>query len=289
MQSTVFDFTVRLSSSDNLRFIRDSVFIFIEYDAIICSISDRKDFSLSSQFSLLASGQDASSYLSFSDYCDENIDECGTQEAYRGVFLWTMLFDLSIDIRAIKPEYLMRDSVFIDVLKLRGYEDWGYLSLDTYRAVRGEAFINIIDPSTFMSGLVHNMSSKFSPIELSRFTIPSPNNEKTTFTATKGRISYVSDFRYVSLARSWDGGDEFVGFAEICANCGDIIIPMSTIVIHSNFGDILDDALFHSVEVSATLYSYTSLNSFICNSAIIPYRLKTTRDFISKNIDMEVS
>jgi hypothetical protein len=145
MNATVFDFTLILDDTNKQVYLYDYKLICFSFDFRTKILSDRRDFSVVSQFAMLSDGQENSNYTSLVEYCNDD-KECLRQTIYGGIFWYFNIFDIDKEsLPDYKPEFLLRDSRFYGILKIQGYEKWGYLTLDIYRAVRCEPFFDIIE------------------------------------------------------------------------------------------------------------------------------------------------
>lgn len=207
MNSTIFDFRIVLQGSDTQKFIADSnIAKIIEFDYYVVGISCRKDFALKSSFSSLAIGQTSASYSSIYDFCRDN-DSCIKQTLYCCVYGYLYMFDIDRSvIENYKPEFLLRDSFYFSILKLAGYENWGYLKLDSLRLVRGIVLKNSIDTSAIIRYLPLQMQDAFTIVPISDFEKCSIDlyrlKPKKPFGFNSVRIVKIMDTRYISVVSS---------------------------------------------------------------------------------------
>lgn len=151
MQSTIFDFRLNLEDANILFLIEDSL-----YEDIVVAefknkqVVDRVDFAIKSYVRMRDnSGQIQN--LDIYDFCSNDKD-CLRQTLYFGVYGYISLFNFDIENGdSYKPKFLLRDSKFIDVLKIKGYEYYGFLSNISKFLVRNYSVPRVISVGGILS------------------------------------------------------------------------------------------------------------------------------------------
>ena len=287
MNSTVFDFTIRLEDSNILKLITDSVFFFFEMDYTVVEIVDRVDYSIVSQFSELANGQLSTEYATMDDYC--NMNQCYKMRAYKGVFLYSRLFYLNLqEIYGYKPEFIIRGSIYPGILKLRGYENWGYLSLYIYRLVRGFIGRDIITLDFYDKLLpkIEDSVKFYHNVDYEYYTIEIPDLDSSISISPDAELVKIYGFVFIEIIENTRRKKINI-FSEINASSDDLYSP---IMEFHNTTDIrnLDDVVFKFVDIQFIIDSYIiTLNGFVSSFGIILGRFNTVDTFVSNSIYFE--
>ncbi len=270
MNSTIFDFRINLEDGNILKYILDSIFIGIVSESRIVNLIENSDFSLKSQFSELKYGQTSSSFLSILDYCNEN-KECLVQTLYPGYYGYTFLFNLDTEtFDSYTPEYLIRGSVYFGALKLRGYENWGYLSLEAFRAVRNEPYKGIITENIYrVEQKIESDSAKYSVAEFMYPEVPIALNLKNV--SYYGGAETLVKFNNSTFYSIIENGifKKVNIFAEINARFDDYLKHIIDVSILTN-DTVLNNASFNFIKfIDYYIYSTSTLNGFVSNFGII--------------------
>ncbi len=141
MQSTVFDFGFTLKKAENQFYIIDTKYVNIYFDFSIYNIVPPSvDFSLVSSLRFRDYG--SIEFLTSEDFC-ANIS-CKSRFYIGGLYAYMSLFALQADDGfVVKPEFLIRDSLFYDVLTGRMFHFGMFLHNQTLFLVRGAIFTEI--------------------------------------------------------------------------------------------------------------------------------------------------
>jgi hypothetical protein len=140
MQATVFDFSINLKNVDIQFYISDSNFLNIRNDGRVVEIRDiYKDYALTS--SIRINNDDVEDYQDIDDYCSS----CRDRVYINGVYGYMNIFalDISQGFNYI-PEYLLRDSNYIDVLSGRMFYNGAFLQNQTMYIIRGSKYYRMI-------------------------------------------------------------------------------------------------------------------------------------------------
>jgi hypothetical protein len=288
MNSTIFDFRIALEDGNILKYITESIYIGIESDSRVILVSDVKDFAIKSQFSLLANGQAASSYLTIGEYCSDS-KECLIQTLYSGFYGFTYMFYLDkTNLSTYKPEFIIRGSIYLSVLKLRGYEDWGYLTLEAFRAVRSEPYNSLIIADHINSRpFYRNLDSVFR-LNIIDSLIPSYIDNDSADYGGESSFAILAELPYVGIIEN-SIRREVKLFSEMNKAFDDeYMSSMRLTILTDSF--VYNDASFPIASVDSYVYSTVVLSDFIANSAIIPtIPDRFLENFNSKEIYFEIT
>ena len=152
MESTVFDFKFVLKHVDRQFYILDSKTILLNMDYRIVEIGDQYvDFTMASSFRMKYSVD--SVFGSFSEYCQNNVTlQCKSLFYMSGAYGYANMFALDQESGFnYKPEYLMRDSNFVDVLAGRGFSNGVFFHNQQRYLVRGHSFTELISEELLLT------------------------------------------------------------------------------------------------------------------------------------------
>lgn len=136
MRESIFDFTMSLQDANYLFLIGESKYVLFILDYKLVSLTDRRDFSISSS---LRERDDTGNveYNNIIEYCD-NDERCLKQTLYSGYFEYANIFGLYEESpsQTIVMK-IISESIFADVLKIKGYEYYGFVSNKNRFIMRG--------------------------------------------------------------------------------------------------------------------------------------------------------
>ncbi len=148
MRGTVYDFSFNLVNTDITKDLKDSILICIEFDFKTNIVTDRKDLSIVSNIRLR--GNEEIQYGSVEEYCE--LQPCPvSQRVYSGYFGYFSIFDFDFrDSVEYAPEFLIRETTeasqypYINILKMKGLEYYGFLSNVTIFILRGSMYPDLL-------------------------------------------------------------------------------------------------------------------------------------------------
>ncbi len=153
MQSTVFDFSFTLKNTDNQFYLIDSVYNILFFDFKTYFIGDmRIDYGMSS--SIRINNDMEIEYNSIDEYCSE----CKYRYYINGIHGFMSIFSLEVSEGfSYQPEFLLRDSNYIDILMGRLFHFGYFLHNQQLAVVRGEKYYSMFTHHDILEfGLMSN-------------------------------------------------------------------------------------------------------------------------------------
>ncbi len=271
MRSTIFNFRMNLEDANYLYLISDSIFPIISFNYQNKLIVDRKDYSIKSQIRLL-SDSGVPQYNDIYEYCGDD-ENCLVQTLFYGYFGHIAM--VSFDIESgdgYKPEFLLDDSEYIDILKVKGYEFYGFVSNKNKFLIRGFNSGGVLDISgyrvpLYKYGNMPQVDSMLYPGGYSMTYLRYPI-DYSGIGGDRGLTQIVDFPRYPIITA--DMTPSVSVWAEKNNSFNDEVVSFIDISIATSFG-IFSDGLFNFYTVTFFSEEREELAGFVSNFGIILY------------------
>ena len=268
MQSTVFDFAFRLKRVDDQFYILDSKYNILKFDFKTYIIKDpSSDFSLTS--SIRYENDGITEYQNIDEYCLENAsNQCKGRFYINGVFAYMNMFALEVDEGfEYKPEYLLRDSNYYDVLIGRLFIGGVFYHNQLRKLIRGHNFPGLTN--ALMKPIASRISTFTEATMVSNYRVGTSFQEEP-WTIKTGLITATligGNNYYLKTIENTIKRDILVFFEKTTLN---------SIVVKGMSISVVNDVLFLGPVYSGTDFSVSfsdghidELNDFICKYGIM--------------------